>query len=221
MNSRILKKSVTGVLLLLALSLSACAKKDGSSGVRIAGRGTGTGVTQNNVAVNTTCASAKMSIGKIFDPMASMQFEQQVKGFVSATLDPQGLGSISGNVEDKTGIDFIGAFKFDAQGNLEKESSSLLIKIFDSYVGQVYEGQTIAPYVVEFVSGTEGIINRTTRQFKVTFKDTYGEIVFEGQYDNQEAKGLVSYKNFVSVVGGQPAQGTLGTFRSYTCSLIK
>lgn len=221
MNSTILKKSVTGVFLLFALSMSACAKKDGSSGVRIAGRGTGTGVTQNNVAANNTCTNANMTMGKIFDPMASPQFEQQVKGFVSATLDPQGLGSISGNINDKTGIDFTGTFKFDAQGNLVKESSSLLIKIFDSYVGQVYEGQTISAYVVEFVAGTEGNINRTTRQFTVKFKDTYGEITLQGRYDNQTVEGQVTYQNYVSAVGGQPAQGTLGTFRAYTCALIK
>ncbi len=43
MNSTLLKKSLSGGFLLLALSLSACAKKDATSGVRIAGRGLTTG----------------------------------------------------------------------------------------------------------------------------------------------------------------------------------
>jgi len=219
MSQAFFKKTILGALVAIALSMSACAKKDGSA-VRVAGRGTGTGVTQSNVATST-CANASMAWGKIFDANASPQFESQVKGFVSATLDPQSLGSISGNINDKTGIDFTGAFQFDAQGKLVPGSSSVLIKIFDSFVGQVYEGQTIVPYVVEFTSASEGMINRTTRQFTVKFKDTYGEIVFQGQYNSQNVEGIVTYRNSTAVSGYQASQGTLGSFRAYTCALIK
>lgn len=219
MKTSFFNKMMLGALVAIAFSMSACAKKD-SGAVRVAGRTTGTAVTQNTSAA-TTCGNASMSWGKIFDPYASPQFESQVKSFVSATLDPQSLGSISGNINDKTGIDFSGVFKFDSAGNLIPSSSSLIIKIFDSYVGQVYEGQTIVPYIVEFTNASDGVYNRTTRQLSVRFKDAYGEIVFTGQVNNQMVEGTVTYSNSVAVSGYQPAQGSLGSFRGYSCALIK
>ncbi|WP_413613416.1 hypothetical protein [Bdellovibrio sp. HCB-110] len=220
MTKSFFNKSMMGVLVVLALSLSACAKKD-SSAVRVAGRGASTGVTQGGTTTPNTCSNTNMSWGKIYDPSSSPQFEAQVKGFVSATLDPQSLGTISGNINDKTGIDFSGSFQFDAQGRLIPASSTVVIKIFDSFVGQVYNGQTVVPYVVEFSQASEGIIDRTTRQIQVKFKDSYGEIVFQGQYDNNTVQGTVHYQNYTAVSGYQPSGGTLGAFRAYTCALIK
>ncbi|WII70910.1 hypothetical protein QJS83_10600 [Bdellovibrio sp. 22V] len=218
MKNTFLTKSLMGVLVLAALSLSACAKKDGST-ARYAGRGTG--VTQGGVQTPSSCGNANMDWGKIFDPYASPQFESQVKGFVSATLDPQSLGTISGNINDRTGIDFKGSFQFDSAGRLVTGSSSIHIKIVDSYVGQVYNGQTVAPYIVEFNAASEGMINRTTRQFQVKFKDSYGEIILQGAYNNQEASGTVYYQNYTAVNGYQASSGTLGSFRAYACALIK
>lgn len=220
MKTSFFNKSMMGVLVALALSLSACGKKD-SSAVRVAGRGTPTGVSQSGGTTPNTCGNANMTWGKIYDPYASSAFESQVKGFVSATLDPQSLGTISGNINDKTGIDFSGSFQFDTAGKLIPASSTVVIKIFDSFVGQVYNGQTIVPYVVEFKQASEGMIDRNTRQIQVRFKDSYGEIIFQGQYDNTTVQGTVQYQNYTAVNGYQPAAGILGSFRAYTCALIK
>ncbi len=220
MKQSFFNKLMMGALVVIGLSLSACAKKDGGA-VRVAGRttSTGTGISQGNIP--NTCANANMTVGKIYDPYNSPNFEAQVKGFVSATLDPQSLGTISGNINDRTGIDMIGSFQFDSAGKLVAASSKVLIKIFDSYVGQVYNGQTIAPYQVEFSQAKEGMIDRTTRQFQVKFQDGYGEITFQGTFDSTVAQGTVYYQNYTAVSGSQPAQGTLGAFRAYTCALIK
>jgi hypothetical protein len=220
MNKNLFNQIMLGGIILASLTMTACGQKDDSA-VRTAGRTTGAGVTQNNVLLNSTCANPSMNWGKIFDPVASSQFESQVKGFVSATLDPQNLGSISGNINDKTGIDFAGTFKFDAQGQLVPGSSSVVIKIFDSFVGQVYEGKTIEPYIIEFASATEGRLDRNTRQMSIKFKDNYGEIVFTGQYNASTVEGTVQFVNTTAVAGLQPARGTLGSFRAYTCALIK
>lgn len=218
MNQSFFNKSVMGILVLMALSLSACGKKDDGSAVRVAGRGN---TVATNSVVPNNCGNTAMNWGKIYDPDASAQFENQVKSFVSATLDPQSLGTISGNINDKTGIDFRGTFQFDSQGKLVTTASSVTIKIFDSYVNQVYNGQTIQPYVVEFTAAAEGMINRTTRQFQVRFKDSYGEIVFQGQVNNSTVEGTVYYQNYTAVAGYQATSGTLGSFKAYTCSLIK
>ncbi|KYG65391.1 hypothetical protein AZI87_12650 [Bdellovibrio bacteriovorus] len=218
MKTSFFNKSVMGILVLVALSLSACAKKE-SSATRVAGRSNTPAVTQPN-AVNS-CGNASMNVGKIYDYYNSGSFESQVKSFISATLDPQTLGTISGNINDKTGIDFFGAFKFDSSGNLVAGSSTVLIKIFDSYAGQSYNGQVIQPYQVEFSAAASGTINRNTRQFTVKFSDSYGDIVFQGQYDGTLAQGNVTYQNRTAVNGYSPASGTLGQFKAYTCALIQ
>lgn len=221
MNNSFFNKSMRGILLIAALALSACGKNN-SSDIRIAGRGA-TAVTPPAHQQNTpgSCSDPKMVWGKIFDPYASPQFEYQVKNFVSATLDPQALGSISGNIADKTGIDFQGSFKFDNEGKLLPGSSTVLIKIVDSYVNQPYNGQTVQPYIVEFKAANSGAMDRNTHQFEVRFKDNYGEIIFQGRYDNQIVEGTVSYVNNTAVAGYQPSSGVLGNFKAYTCGLIK
>ncbi|ASD63852.1 hypothetical protein [Bdellovibrio bacteriovorus] len=224
MTNSIFKNKMLGVLLLAVLSLSACAKKDSSS-VRVAGRTTNTGTTsgggvsQGGTTASGTCGTS--SAGKIFDQYASPQFETQVKNFVSATLDPQSLGSVSGNINDRTGVDLFATFKFDSAGSLVAAESNMLIKIFDSYANQVYNGQVIQPYSVSFSQASEGMIDRNTRQFQVKFRDGYGEIIFQGAYDNSIAEGTVYYQNYTAVAGYQPTSGTLGSFRMYACSLIK
>lgn len=221
MDNSFFKKSMMGVLALAALTLSACAKSN-SSDVRVAGRGIDPLVAaQQQQGTQNACSNAQMAWGKIFDPYASSQFESQVKSFVSATLDPQSLGTISGNIADKTGIDFQGSFQFDSQGKLIPASSTVLIKIFDSYVGQTYNGQSVQPYIVEFKAANSGFVDRNTRQFEAKFSDNYGDIVFSGRYDNQTVEGTVTYVNNTAIAGYQKASGTLGSFKAYTCALIK
>lgn len=210
------------LMMMAMLSLSACAKKDDSK-VRIVGRaggGTGTAVGAGGYA---TCGAQAQSTGKIFDAQSnSARFEADVKSFVSATLDPQYLGSVSGDINAATGIDFLGGLRFNAQGQLEVESASLMIKIFDSYAKQTYNGQVVQPYVIEFVGASSGMIDHQTRQFQVTFKDAYGSVTMQGSFSqNGLASGTVTYENFIAVEGYFPARGTLGSFRIATCGLIK
>ena len=206
-----------GILVLVALTLSACAKKEDSA-PRSAG--VGVGIVNANNAANCSSPST-MGMGNIYDPNGSYNFESQVKGFVSATLDPQSLGTISGNIRDKTGIDFTGSFQFDSAGKLIPESSTVLIKIIDSFVGQVYNGQPVQTYNIEFKRASAGFYDRNTRQFEVTFADDYGSIKFQGMSDGNLAYGTVYYDNKVAVTGYSPSKGTLGSFTIYSCALIK
>lgn len=211
------------MMLMAMLSLSACAKKDDSK-VRIVGRaGVGVGTGTAGVGGYANCGNQAQSTGKIFDAQAnSARFEADVKGFVSATLDPQYLGTVSGDINAATGIDFLGGLRFNAQGQLEVESASLMIKIFDSYAKQSYNGQVVQPYVIEFVGASAGMVDHQSRQFQVTFKDSYGSVTMQGSYDlNGLASGTVTYENFIAVDGYFPARGTLGSFRIATCGLIK
>lgn len=216
---------IVAVLVATSFGLSACGKQ--SSGMtRVAGTGVIAGGNQSSgVEVTGKCFSGQSTTGKIFDANGnSVLFEQQVKSFVSATLDPTAFGTISGAIADSTGVDMVGVFKFDAAGVLMGGDSSVLIKIFDSYTKQPYAGQTVPPYTIQFGAAHSGSLNVTTKQFVVKFADSYGEITFQGNYDNTKssgvAEGVVSYVNYRAVTGYSPTSGTLGSFRAYTCALI-
>lgn len=224
MKKSFFDKSVLTVLASAALLMSACAKKDDSA-VRTAERTAVTAAAQSTNTANH-CAEKSANWGKIFDPANnSNQFEEQVKGFVSATLDPINLGTISGDITAKTGVDFCGWFQFDSAGNLVSTSSAVIIKIVDSVAVQGINGQAVPPYNVIFSAGTSGTVNHTTRQIDVVFKDNYGEIRFQGQYgangDMNLVEGSVYYTNTVAVSGYAVSSGRLGTFRAYKSSLIK
>ncbi len=60
-----------GVLFAVALSLSACAKKDDGASIRDAGRNGGGG---NITQTMTTCTASQSTTGKIFDPIGSSSF---------------------------------------------------------------------------------------------------------------------------------------------------
>lgn len=214
MKQSFFNNKMMGLLVLVALSLSACAKKDGS-GVRTAGRANINGTT----AVQTGTCNTN-SAGKIFDLYGSNSFETQVKAFVDATMAGDSFGSISGNISASTGIDLYVTFKFDHMGALVPAESKMLMKIFDSYVGQSYQGQVVQPYAIQFDQAASGQIDRNTRQFQVSFADSYGEIIYKGSYNDSIAEGTVYFVNRTSV-SGNPKSGTLGTFRVYACSLIK
>lgn len=225
MKTSFLSKSVMGMLVLAALTLSACAKKDDSASGRVATRGgNGSGIVAQNTCANPAQAQA---VGKIFDSQSyGSRFEEQVKAFVSATLDPEALGTISGNINDKTGIDFSASFPFDSNNQLIASEASISIKIFDSYAKEPYNGQVIPPYEVAFSQAKSGTINRNTRQINVVFEDEYGSITFAGQYGVMEGSqgpfvvGKVSFNNYKSVKGS-PQSGQLGDFKIYDCAMIK
>lgn len=219
MNSRKAQYLLRFFLVALSFSMFACAKKNDSS-VRLA-RGSAVGVSQNNTNGVSTCSNTSMDWGRIYDLNGAAQFEAQVKGFVSATLDPQSFGAISGDINASTGIDFKGSFKFDAQGALESTSSSVEIKIIDSYVNLIFDGEVVEPYVVQFTQAQSGRLDRATGKFTVTFQDSFGAIVFQGVVADQMAEGTVTYQNTKAVAGSTIASGNLGQFKSYACALIK
>lgn len=216
MKDKIFKKSLIAAAVLAAVVMSGCSKKNSAS-VRTAGRGVPAGAQQLLNNDGTSCAQNQM--GKIFDLNASPQFESQVKGFVSATLDPREIGTISGDINNRTGIDFQGSFQFDPQGNLIPASSTVYIKIVDSFVYDKPNGQAPQPYVVEFLSAVAGRIDRNTGQFEVRFDDNYGAIIFKGQVNQQIVEGMVYYENHTAVEGYQKASGVLGNFRGYSCMI--
>ncbi|AHI06140.1 hypothetical protein BDW_08200 [Bdellovibrio bacteriovorus W] len=219
MNTSILKKASMGLLLFVALGLSACAKKEGSA-TRVAGRSNGAAPIPNTP---NTCSQGQSNVGKIYG--TSYNFENDVKGFVSATLSPDQLGQIGYDINSPTGIDLYGSFQFDSNGQIVAQNTNVKIRIFDSYA-VAYNGQPamVQPYQISAEQAYSGSIQRSgsMSSFNVTFKDEYGEFTFSGNVNQSGiANGTVTYRNYVAVSGYSPASGTLGQFTMYACALIK
>ncbi|MNL20971.1 hypothetical protein D3C87_1422430 [compost metagenome] len=208
--------------MLSSSGLVACSQ-DSFSTVRTASNG---GATGGNGSAGggfpTSCSST--TVGKIYDPAgaASAGFDSQVKAFVSATLNPTLLGSVSGDINAATGIDLKGSWSFDSTGSLVLSGAAVSIEIFDSYVGtKDSNGETILPYTIDFSSASSGSINRSTGQFTVVFRDSYGSITFTGTKGSTYSEGTVTFANTTAVSGYSPASGTLGSFKINNCALIK
>jgi len=189
----------------------------------------------NQTQIATTCQPGQSTYGTIYEQsytVPSLQtvqynstFESRVKGLLSVTINPEEVGAISSLDNDSTGVRFQGTIKLDQSGQVVSSQSKLFIKVYDSFVGQTgSNGQILEPIPVSFNgSSISGSINLQTGRGTIYFRDQYGEVRFDGQYDQSGLfKGTVSYTNSVSVVQGQsPSAGFLGQFYIARCAFIQ
>ncbi len=211
------------ILSLVSVLMVACnPKKDttvrSATGLRTTGSGIVGGLT-------TTCPQNQFPIGTIYDNgnqqpslYNSGSYEARVKSFLSATVNPQEVGQISGAQWENTGVRFQGVIKLDATGKVQLAMSKLLIKVYDSYVLQ---SSGTEPIPVSIDSASEGQFSPQTGVGYVVFKDQYGEVRLDGVYDAQNFSGTVTYRNYVSYNSSTPAQGQLGQFLIARCAIIQ
>lgn len=212
-------KTLLGVILSGAMiMLAACDQGNknttrASAPVRVL---TPTGLGVNTVNCTATGQSSK---GRIFDQSYSGMFENNVKDFVSATLNPAELGSIDGSAYGNTGVIFQMTLKSSTAGQIALDQSSAKISIYDSYVGQLdSNGQQIRPYDISFDKASAGNFTNAGNS-TVTFKDQFGEVTFTGTLNSSSFTGTVTFKNYTSWDGGGGVTGTLGTFQIARCAI--
>lgn len=218
---------------LASLFFVACPAKKDTAGrtATVAGRGGTSGVvggTGNPIFTNT-CVQNVSPIGTVYDQgqqqpnlYSSGSFEDRVKAFLSATVNPTEVGQISSAPTDSTGVRFQGTIKLDQNGMVVSAQSKILIKVYDSYMLQNSSYQAI-PVQIDGANGgsSEGQFNMQTGMGYIVFKDQYGEIRFDGKIDAQYFSGTMSFRNNASVAGGTPAQGQLGQFYVARCGIIQ
>lgn len=181
-------------------------------------------VTANGITGGaTSCGSSTQAVGRVYDDgssSASGTFEARVKGLLSATVDPQYFGTISGDPSNaQTGVTIEGQLRYDSAGNVTLSQTTLKLSVLDSFVGQTdTTGTTISAYPINFSAASSGTVNLATKTFTVLFKDNYGEITLTGTIGGSTTTGTVSYKNYVSYNGGTVSSGTLGAFQIPTCA---
>ena len=139
-------------------------------------------------------------------------FFQAVQGLVSASMNPQELGSVN-NYGD---VAIIGYIDMDQSGNVNQANSRLRIEIWDDYArsGQASE--------IALAFNGLSSSNYNGNQLNLIFMDNYGQIVVTGQLNQNTFYGTVSYQNAVSFDGASsPASGVLGTFQVPACGFFR
>lgn len=205
--------------ILIALSLlAACSPKKSSVQANVInGTATISGVSTG------ACTGVTTSVGTIYDNANSYNFENQVKGLLSATTSPYEIGSISSQGNAQTGVRFTGAIKLDAAGNVVAANTNLKITIYDSVW---LANQTQANLIEIGFSSAKGStitgqFNPTSGDGVLSLKDQYGEIRFQGKIDAQNFSGTIAYQNTTNVLGGSPMSGTLGQFFIQRCAILQ
>ena len=215
------------VVSLAALFLVACPKKSSPTVTTVANPN---GVVPDRntpaaVAIANTCAQNQFPIGTIFDSGSQQPslyntgtYESRVKSFLSATVNPQEIGQISGAQWENTGVRFQGVIKLDTAGNVIAAQSKIIITVYDSYL---FQSTTAQPIPVRIDTAAEGKFDPQTGVGYIVYKDKYGEVRLDGRFDAQSFGGTVSYKNYVSFDNSNPAQGQIGQFLIARCAIFQ
>ncbi len=167
------------------------------------------------------------------------QFDEGVRGFVSANINPWGdtaeLGYVSGDVNQDTGVFFWGDVALvqgvfnpmggAASGQIHLASAQLRIVVWDAFAGLVdASGQTVPEYHVQISGASSGFVSGNTATIR--FEDQFGWVELKGQFDQQYFQGYVHYKNKQfwdgqSHQGFSGSEGILGSFFVPTCGFFR
>ncbi|MBX2986350.1 MAG: hypothetical protein KF802_00500 [Bdellovibrionaceae bacterium] len=210
------------LILVMALTLAACGRGGVQAGSRAAltpdGGGNGG---QGASGLLEKCANGQTAYGRVTEQSNSGRgFQQMVEDFVSATLEPSSIGTVSGQSGASTWVSL--RLRLSVQdGQWQSTRNKMEILIHDSWVGQYNDqGQIIADYPVTLSEASQGRLDATARTFQIVFADAYGSVTLQGQWNDQVATGTVSFQNTKHVTNGTPAGGILGQFSVPTCSIF-
>lgn len=199
--------------------LSACSNQNSRSRgaiVRAASSANGSALGQ---VVNTTCTSTSTSgYGTVYDQTSTAyNFENRVKAFLSATVNPSEVGYVSALPSDTTGVRFDGSIKMSSSGVVDLAQTQMTIKVSDSYAST---GQ-YDPVVISFSKATSGEFDLKTGKGSLVFKDQYGDVRFEGTLNSDYFSGTVNFSNYTHITGATAASGVLGQFYVARCGIFK
>lgn len=144
-------------------------------------------------------------------PSDSYGFLSAAQGLVSASMDPQELGTVQNG-----DVAMIGYIDMDQQGNINRSNSRFRLEIWDDYA----RNGSASAIALEFNSLASSSYNGN--QINLVFEDSYGQIIVSGQYNQYDFYGTVSYRNSVSFDGSSsPAAGVLGNFQVPACGFFR
>lgn len=223
---------------LLAIPLVACPQKEkkrGSIAARQARGQAELGRTPGNPGVpgvNTNDPNRAYSPqggrlwGAVYhgNQLDNQTFNYWTHEFVAATMPREELGTVSGELNQSTGIRFWGYAEPNGAFNpsntnqrlsISPSNAELRVVIWDSYAGQVDStGELITEYPVHIRGQASGEI--VGNKAWVRYQDSYGWVELNGSFDTQYFSGWMMFDN---ANGG--SAGPLGFFFVPTCSFFR
>lgn len=218
-----MKKGIQILLIacMVMTGLAGCPGKEKRSSI---GRGGRSSARYNQNTVRDYRNSGQQWTGAIVgEPQDS--FQQATEGFVSAFMNPNELGEVSGQAGRSTGVRFGGVIRvaggFDPGNSnngtqIDEGASRLEVLVWDSEADQ--NESTPGILADQFRVVDYRLNNRT---LSVVFEDSLGTVTFEGTFDNNTYYGEVWYDNFEHVDGGTPESWTWGTFYIPVCDFFE
>lgn len=159
-----------------------------------------------------TCANGQSAVGYVYSDSGDLT--TQAQELVSATINPQFFGTVSGQPGAATGIDLRMRIKM-VNGQVNAAATMMQLVIYDSNVGQpstVNAGQLIQPYPITMTQAVQA------SNSQILFEDQFGRILVNiTQTDPQSIRGTIQFENKTNVAGGTAYSDTLGSFILPAC----
>ncbi|MGE3756276.1 MAG: hypothetical protein AB7H97_00890 [Pseudobdellovibrionaceae bacterium] len=217
MKQTLTTKLITIALILSGLVFSGCAKKQDKQRVNGAGRGTtATATAGGAVPAGSASTNYKKGVwGEVYRAEDATQddFQIEVGNLVSASIDPEAIGTVSGTPGDTTGIRFNGIIVVK-NGTVDKAKSQLRLAIWDSFAGTKDGSNTIPEYPIYFDKLTDYVFKNNNTEIGLKFEDAYGYVIMEGVTRGSLFEGEIRFKNHKSYDGSSPdeTEHLLGRF---------
>lgn len=189
------------------------------------GVGRGVPVPGSGSPVGSPGATLSPGWGMVISNSGEDQFNQEIKKFVSATINPVEMGRVSSTFEQqeatKTGVRFYGKVDVTVDGYINANNSNLVLYIWDDKVGTAgTDGSKNPAYIVNYTHISRATVN--SQRATLEFEDNYSRLTLDGDYSSGTYEGSISYVNLTSYDSAIAAsQGQLGVFRIRTCDFFR
>lgn len=227
----LIQKTMALAFIATSLSLLSCNKQSDSSSS--SGRPSCDTRVQNCAGNNVNASQIYYQMNGRFLGSDQQSFQNNAAILVDATIPMSWLGSVdNGTLNNNTGIAFggrvmlsSGRFNGLSTNGTVINSSSVLIQVYDSYVGTIDSttGKANGPVGILFSPDTNSTATGTVNpsNTNITFTDKFGSITFSGTFDTAYFQGTVSFTNNVRVdqAGVSGGSGNF-SFRVPVCSFF-
>lgn len=234
---------VLGLILMTAM-IQGCAKKqDNSTSVKSSRKaGSPYSYAQSTSGKAPTVGTLDQYTGRSWQAMTpanitTQNFNNSVQMFVSASMNPQDLGTVSSTSNAATGIRFLGALSTTSPISTTgynytqiTQNSFFYLGIFDSYAGMYDQNGQMVPEYGDYYPGDAiwGYVSGTYVELhfnKANAFDnsgSYREIIIRGDIIGTTFRGYLSFNNNQYWDGAAPgaAASDVWTFSVPTCAFF-
>ena len=217
-------KRVIGLMMLtLSISMIGCQKAPDQARV------TATGARSGGLPPGSTTTASGIQLNGIVttDPQYQSAFQQAVKDFLEAQIDPDYVGTVSCQGANQTGVLVGGKIELANGQALPVNSgqsigkidilptSELLVVVYDKFQDQQNLGAIPPTYLKTATGYVQG------NQVFITFSDNYGTITLQGTYDRNNAVLQFQYDTRVTFDGQRGYRGVMGDLHIPTCQFFR